>query len=149
VRILQILLPATQSCACGAGALALRGERRLVAGLVDAELLLLGDLADDLHRQAVGVLEPEDDLAREHREARPLRLLDLLLLERRARGDGGEELLLLGAHGGLGGGAGGGELRVGTGHRLVDHRQQAVQERLVDAEAHAVAHARRSMRRST
>ena len=66
--------------------------------------------------------------------------LDLLLHLAGAVGDGREELLLLGLDGGDRGLAGRGELQVGAAHHLAQHRHQLVQERLLEAQAHAVAH---------
>ena len=66
--------------------------------------------------------------------------LDLLLHLAGAVGDRREELLLLGLDGGDRGLAGRRQLQVGAAHHLAQHRHQLVQERLLEAQPHAVAH---------
>ena len=124
----------------GAGAFALAGDRLLEAGLVDRELLLFGDLAQQLDRQAVGVVQAEDLLARKLAAAGALGLLDPLLHHPRADRHGVEELLLLRPDGRRRGRLGRLELAVGPGHRFVDDRQEPAEERGLETEAHAVTH---------
>mgnify|MGYP002037763802 CR=1 FL=1 len=47
------------------GALALRFHRRFKAGFINGQLTLTGDVTGQVHREAVGVIELEDDIPRE------------------------------------------------------------------------------------
>ncbi len=123
----------------GPRALPLLLQGRLEAFEVEPELLLLGDLPDHLERQPVGVVETEDGLARQPIAARAAQPVDRLLDLPRGGRDGGQELLLLAAHGRPRGLLGRLELAVDGPHDAGDHRQQPVQERLLEAQPHAVA----------
>ena len=100
------------------------------AGLVKGDPLLDGNVADDVHREAVGVVELEDELAGDHRLVAPglLQVADLLVepvetvIERLA-----EALLLVGHH--LGEQvAGVVQVRVGGLHLFGDERADSGEE---------------------
>ena len=137
----------------GPAALALLGEGPLEAGPVDADAVLGGELDGQVDRKAVGVVEPEGDVARAraaHRRAgpraggrRPARA-SVRSGERRLElaGAGVErprELRLLAGDDGQDLVAPLDEVRVGLAHDVDDDRGRLGHERLAPAEQPAVA----------
>ena len=118
-----------------AGALALLGHEPFEARLVDAHVRVLDDLAGQVERKAVGVVELEGDLGRQL-GAGIAGAAQSLVEDAHPLGKGVREArLLLGHDHRL---AAGQERRIGLAHEVDDPLAQARQKRLVEPYGHAL-----------
>ena len=119
------------------GAASLLLHRCLEACLIDRQPALARDVGGEVHRKAVGVVELEDRVAVDH--LGPAQRADGALEQRHAVGERlGEALLFLLQHP-LRVRAAALQLRIRLAHLRLQHRDQLVEERLLDAELVAVA----------
>ncbi len=121
------------------GALALRLQRLTVAGHVDGHVVLDGQVARQVQREAVGVPEAEDLVAGQLPPALGLQLSHPLLQHGQPDVQGAQEALLLvmnGVEDELGAVA---DLRVGVAHGLDDDLRHLDQEGFIEAQQLAEA----------